>query len=146
MVNKLFMEDLLEDDLSYREDSEKQEEKVEEPKADSGIASVLKSTERMLKVSNNPDLLQSLLDVLDLNTGISENPDQIEQLNKLKGLIIKKLDSDKNVRQEITENAEVGVTASTNVGVGPAPLGSKKKKPIRRKLPSLDVVSFMNCI
>ena len=111
MVNKLFMEDLLEDDLSYSEDSEKQEEKVEEPKADSGIASVLKSTERMLKVSNNPDLLQSLLDVLDLNTGISENPDQIEQLNKLKGLIIKKLDSDKNVRQEITENAEVGVTA-----------------------------------
>ena len=112
MVNKLFMEDLLEDDLSYSEDSEKQGEKVEEPKADSGIASVLKSTERMLKVSNNPDLLQSLLDVLDLNTGISENPDQIEQLNKLKGLIIKKLDSDKNVRQEITENAEVGVTAS----------------------------------
>lgn len=146
MVNKLFMEDLLEDDLSYSEDSEKQGEKVEEPKADSGIASVLKSTERMLKVSNNPDLLQSLLDVLDLNTGISENPDQIEQLNKLKGLIIKKLDSDKNVRQEITENAEVGVTASTNVGVVPAPLGSKKKKPIRRKLPSLDVVSFMNCV
>ena len=41
MVNKLFMEDLLEDDLSYSEDSEKQEEQVEEPIADSGIASLL---------------------------------------------------------------------------------------------------------
>lgn len=147
MVNKLYINDLLkEDDLDYVE--EHQSDNEDEPKADSGVASVLKSAERMIKVSNNPDLLQNILGVLDLNTGISENPDQIEQLNKLKGLIIKKLDSDRNVNQSVNENAALGVTASTNIGIIPTPLGSSKskKKPIRRKLPTLDVVSFTNCV
>lgn len=150
MVNKLFLEDLLNnDDLSYTETEETvQEKNNNEPKADSGVASVLKSAERMIRVSNNPDVLQSILDVLDLNTGISDNPTQIEQLNSLKKVITKKLGNGSSLRQEINENAAIATTASTNVGVIPTPLGTSKskKKPIRRKMPSLDVVSFMNCV
>lgn len=153
MVNKMFLDDLLEekeaetantenDSISINVDDDEQAV----PKADSGVASVLDSAERMLSVSNNPDLLRSILDVLDLNTGISENPTQIERLNKLKGLIIKKLDNEAVVDDSINENAACGVSASTCVGAIATPIGTKKKKPIRRKLPSLDVVAFTNCI
>lgn len=156
MVNKMFLDDLLEEkeadtaepeiDVDTLDIDVDEEDGKAVPKADSGVASVIDSAERMVSLANNPDLLRSILDVLDLNTGISENPAQIEKLNRLKGLIVKKLDNDSNVNPNINENAACGVTASTCIGAIPTPIGSKKKKPIRRKLPSLDVVAFTNCI
>lgn len=118
-------------------------EQKEEPKKDSDLANTLKSVERMLSLSPNEEVLKNLLDVIEANEGITENPDQMEQLNRIKVKIVAKLGGN------LSENATAGATSSCSIASIPSVIGEKKNKkakPIRRKMPGLDVMNFLECM
>lgn len=120
------------------------EEEKETPKADADLTNTLDSIERMLSLSPNENVLKNLLDVVKSNEGVSENPDQISRLDKLKVKITAKLGGG------ISENASCGATSSCCIATVAQPMMKNKKKnkvkPIRRKMLGIDALSFLECV
>ena len=120
------------------------EEEKETPKADADLTNTLDSIERMLSLSPNENVLKNLLDVVKSNEGVSENPDQISRLDKLKVKITAKLGG------RISENASCGATSSCCIATVAQPMMKNKKKnkvkPIRRKMLGIDALSFLECV